>query len=302
MRPACAAGLSRCAFAAASSAVAASPASTVDGTCRSSSRVLRVRGRSQSGGSRSAGTARRAPPSVEAPAHPSLLSSIDNATPTARHRPACKPAAATAPWPPRTPPGNGEPARSPFFCVDLVHHLDLEVALGDELLQPRVLRLEALPATHVVGLQRAEPPPPDVDRLLGNAWRLATAAIGSRSASRRIATICSSVNLDLRMLSSDSEGSLSSNRWSENPGAGQPYGLLTRSAAACLLHHAPGREHDGFALARNSPTSGHYRSAGRDLIGGLTRPRQSAADQQDWRASGVRRRLGLCVPGVYRER
>src|SRR5436190_12846974 len=51
--------------------------------------------------------------------------------------------------------------------------------------------------------------------------RLATAAIGSRSASRRIATTCSSVNLDLRMLPSESEGSLSSNPWSEITGAGQ---------------------------------------------------------------------------------
>src|SRR5262249_6703957 len=48
-----------------------------------------------------------------------------------------------------------------------------------------------------------------------------TTAIGSRSASRRIATICSSVNLVLRMLPSIKEGSLSTNPWSENPGAGQ---------------------------------------------------------------------------------
>src|ERR1700704_5625440 len=50
-------------------------------------------------------------------------------------------------------------------------------------------------------------------------YRLATIGIGSRSASRRITTICSSVNLDLRMLPSESEGSLSSNGWSEITGA-----------------------------------------------------------------------------------
>src|SRR5260221_6730332 len=53
--------------------------------------------------------------------------------------------------------------------------------------------------------------------------RLATIGIGSRSASRRIITICSSENFDLRMLPSESEGSLSSNGWSEITGAGQPY-------------------------------------------------------------------------------
>ncbi len=48
----------------------------------------------------------------------------------------------------------------------------------------------------------------------------ATEAIGSRSASRRIATICSSVNLDLRICPSVPAGSLSSYPWFEKPGAG----------------------------------------------------------------------------------
>jgi hypothetical protein len=30
---------------------------------------------------------------------------------------------------------------SPFFCGDLLHHLDFEVALGNQLLQPRILLL-----------------------------------------------------------------------------------------------------------------------------------------------------------------
>jgi hypothetical protein len=33
----------------------------------------------------------------------------------------------------------GEPARSPFFCGDFLHYLDLEVAFGHQLLQPRIL-------------------------------------------------------------------------------------------------------------------------------------------------------------------
>ena len=47
--------------------------------------------------------------------------------------------------------------------------------------------------------------------------RFATTAIGSRSPRRRIATTCSSVNFDLRMLPSDSEGSLSTNRMARKP-------------------------------------------------------------------------------------
>ena len=31
-----------------------------------------------------------------------------------------------------------------FFCRDFLHNLDLEITLGDELLQPRILRLELL--------------------------------------------------------------------------------------------------------------------------------------------------------------
>lgn len=35
-----------------------------------------------------------------------------------------------------TQPDIGEPARLPFFCCDFLHHLDLEVTFGQQLLQP----------------------------------------------------------------------------------------------------------------------------------------------------------------------
>jgi hypothetical protein len=57
---------------------------------------------------------------------------------------------------------------TPFSCGDLLHHLDLEVALGHQFLQPRVLLLEPLRAPHVVGLERAEPFLPDIRRLLAD--------------------------------------------------------------------------------------------------------------------------------------
>jgi hypothetical protein len=52
---------------------------------------------------------------------------------------------------------------------------------------------------------------------------LATTATGSRSASRMIATICSSVKRTLRIAPSESGASLSTYRWVENPGAGHPH-------------------------------------------------------------------------------
>ncbi len=44
--------------------------------------------------------------------------------------------------------------RSPFFPRHLAHHLDLEVALRHELLQPRILRLELAQPLHIRGLER----------------------------------------------------------------------------------------------------------------------------------------------------
>ena len=43
----------------------------------------------------------------------------------------------------RTPPADGVSTRSPFFRGNLLHHLDLEVALREQLLEPGVfLRYE----------------------------------------------------------------------------------------------------------------------------------------------------------------
>src|SRR6478672_8507733 len=63
-------------------------------------------------------------------------------------------------------------ARLPFFCSDLLHHLDLEVAFGDQLLQPRVLSLKPLKPAYIVGLERSETLPPRVDRLLADPMPL----------------------------------------------------------------------------------------------------------------------------------
>ena len=66
-------------------------------------------------------------------------------------------------------PGNTQlaadgPSRSPVFCGDFLHDLDLEITLGNELLQPRILGLELLQAPDVVRLKATETLAPGVDR------------------------------------------------------------------------------------------------------------------------------------------
>src|SRR5690606_18205703 len=55
------------------------------------------------------------------------------------------------------------PAGSPFFCVDLLEHLDVEVSLGQQLLESGVLQLQRLQALDVVGLHLPEVLAPGVD-------------------------------------------------------------------------------------------------------------------------------------------
>src|SRR5262249_20718699 len=58
----------------------------------------------------------------------------------------------------------GANQRSPVFCGDFLHDLDLEITLGNELLQPRILGLELLQAPDVVRLKATETLAPGVDR------------------------------------------------------------------------------------------------------------------------------------------
>src|SRR5213079_505226 len=60
-------------------------------------------------------------------------------------------------------------------------------------------------------------------------------ATGSRSASRMIATIRSSVNLDFRIAPSLTGATLSRNRWSEIPEAGHGHQLLQPYILRCQL-------------------------------------------------------------------
>src|SRR4029077_2245680 len=133
---------------------------------RNSSHGHRGPGRSRSADSRSADTALKVPSCAPAPARPAPPSPIDTATPTVRPQSAFKPAAATDSRPSRTPRPSGGAARSPFFCGDLFHHLELKIPLGHELLQPGVLMLQLLQAPYIIRLKHTEALAPSVDRLL----------------------------------------------------------------------------------------------------------------------------------------
>lgn len=61
--------------------------------------------------------------------------------------------------------------RSPFFCGNLLHHLDLEGAPRHWLLQPSVLLLEMAQALHVYRLQLAEALAPQVNGLVADPLR-----------------------------------------------------------------------------------------------------------------------------------
>src|SRR5450631_1830772 len=61
------------------------------------------------------------------------------------------------------------PGALTIFCVDLLHHLELEVSVGNHLLEARILGLQGLQLLGVRHLHLPEPPPPHVDRLLAHS-------------------------------------------------------------------------------------------------------------------------------------
>ena len=108
-------------------------------------------------GSRTADIAPTAPASARSRPRPSPPCGPVAATPSAPPRTACRPVGPRDLARGHTQLDADEPARSPIFCRDFLHHLDLEVAFDDQLLQPRILRFELLEPPHVVRLEAAEP-------------------------------------------------------------------------------------------------------------------------------------------------
>jgi hypothetical protein len=57
------------------------------------------------------------------------------------------------------------PAGSPFFCIDLLEHRDVQIALGQQLLQLRVLGFECLQTLDIAGGEFTEMLASGVNRL-----------------------------------------------------------------------------------------------------------------------------------------
>jgi hypothetical protein len=81
-----------------------------------------------------------------------------------------------------------------LFSGDLLEDVDLEIAVGHHLFQPAIFELQLFEPLHVARLQAAEMLPPGVDRLRLTPCFFATSGTDFSSASRRMVTICSSVN------------------------------------------------------------------------------------------------------------
>src|SRR5690606_41755362 len=65
-------------------------------------------------------------------------------------------------------PARAEPVRSPLFCVDLLHDIDLEVTVHQQLTQSGVLSLQRFESFDLIRLHTAELLTPCVDRGLAH--------------------------------------------------------------------------------------------------------------------------------------
>lgn len=63
----------------------------------------------------------------------------------------------------RRPVVRAEPTGSPFFCVDLLENLEVQISLGEELLQSAVLKLQCLQALDIGRFHLAEMLTPGTD-------------------------------------------------------------------------------------------------------------------------------------------
>src|SRR5262249_51650903 len=77
-------------------------------------------------------------------------------------------------------PAHAAPTSSPFSAVDLLHHVDLEIALGNELLELGVLSFELAKAFDISRIQLPESLAPGVDGLLADFMLLGN--LGDRTA------------------------------------------------------------------------------------------------------------------------
>ena len=131
----------------------ARPGATGDTSAPHSSRGRGARERSESFGTRTADTGRRARASPARPARRAAASATrtrgSTGRPTARRTRGGPTDRVTA----HTRPAAGGRVRLPFFSRDLLEHVDLEIPVGHHLLQPTVFVLELPQALHIGGLR-----------------------------------------------------------------------------------------------------------------------------------------------------
>src|SRR5215469_1875584 len=101
---------------------------------------------------RSADTASTAPSFAQQRRRSSPPCGGGSSTPIVPLRTACRPVAQRGYALGHTQLDVDEPARSPAFCCDFLYDLDLEIALGNQLLQPSILGLKLPQTPHVIRL------------------------------------------------------------------------------------------------------------------------------------------------------
>ena len=124
-----AAGQPQPASSAACAAPAAPPSATAGRPGLGSYGSRRGQEKSGCGGSRSADSAPTAPSSARPRPRPWPACGPGSSTPIVPPRTACRPVAPRGHAPGCTQLDADEPARSPVFCGNFLHHLDLEIAL-----------------------------------------------------------------------------------------------------------------------------------------------------------------------------
>src|ERR1039457_2480675 len=202
------------------------------------------------GDNRSADTWPRSVASHRAPAHrarhaPNGISISNGAVRSTRRLGA---GYAHAPSP--KPPGPCGPASSPFSAVDLFQRLNRQFALGDHAFELDILYLQLAQSLHFRRLQRPEPSPPHVDRLLADL--VLPGHFHNRTAisfaQDRDHLLFSKSTFLHQLLASSAGAIVSSYYWSEKPGQVRSRRWILRQAV-------------GNGLKVVSPESGLSRQA-----------------------------------------
>src|SRR5690606_20502145 len=125
-----------------------------------------------SGANRSAGTDLRDVASPRLREHPSRASSACNTSRNGKQPSAYRPGVAIHHGKWHISPAQAEPARSPLFCVDLLHDVDFELSINQQLAQPGILPFQRFEPFDFVRFHAAELLAPRINRRFAHAMAL----------------------------------------------------------------------------------------------------------------------------------